>query len=368
MGLLPRTVISFVAVVALFILLMIWTRSTLSFQPSLPAPTGQHVVGRAEFDWIDGSRPDPIVGPANRELDSFVWYPAKQPGTRPAIYLRDNWLRVSNMGFGSPVYKGVQTHSWEDAEMAVPKPTGWPVVILSSGLGGLPIEYTSFSEELASHGYVVAAAANTWAGPTVVFPDGRVARSRDQQGDPSSTVRIWADDIGTVLNELAKLNDDPRSQFFQKLDLKHVGIAGHSFGGAASAEFCSQDSRCIAGVDMDGGLYGSVIDSGIQKPFLFLLSEGTPPYWMRIRPALRRKAERIHSEAMAGWQNTCSRSSQCRIEVMPGFRHMNFSDLAVLFRPPLDWAHPALGSVGGVKGLEITRHKLLDFLNRWVPV
>src|SRR5207253_2738174 len=50
-------------------------------------------------------------------------------------------------------------------------------------------------------------------------------------------------------------------------------VFGHSFGGAQAAQFCSQDSRCKAGIDIDGAPIGSVIQTGIDKPFMFLLSD-----------------------------------------------------------------------------------------------
>ncbi len=37
--------------------------------------------------------------------------------------------------------------------------------------------------------------------------------------------------------------------------------------------FCAQDARCKAGADIDGALHGGVLQTGIHKPFLFLLSE-----------------------------------------------------------------------------------------------
>jgi predicted dienelactone hydrolase len=55
--------------------------------------------------------------------------------------------------------------------------------------------------------------------------------------------------------------------------MTRVGVFGHSFGGATAAQFCSQDSRCKAGIDVDGSLHGSVIQAGIHKPFMFLLSD-----------------------------------------------------------------------------------------------
>jgi predicted dienelactone hydrolase len=66
---------------------------------------------------------------------------------------------------------------------------------------------------------------------------------------------------------------DASGKFTGRLDMTRVGVFGHSFGGATAAQFCSQDSRCKAGIDVDGSLHGSVIQAGIHKPFLFLGSE-----------------------------------------------------------------------------------------------
>jgi hypothetical protein len=48
---------------------------------------------------------------------------------------------------------------------------------------------------------------------------------------------------------------------------------GHSLGGATGLQFCHDDSRCKAGIDIDGAPYGSVVKDGVKQPFLFLLSD-----------------------------------------------------------------------------------------------
>jgi len=76
-----------------------------------------------------------------------------------------------------------------------------------------------------------------------------------------------------VVDRLEHLNtSDPSGKFTGRLAMTRVGVFGHSFGGAQAAHFCSQDSRCKAGIDVDGSLHGSVIQTGIHKPFMFLLS------------------------------------------------------------------------------------------------
>jgi pimeloyl-ACP methyl ester carboxylesterase len=52
-----------------------------------------------------------------------------------------------------------------------------------------------------------------------------------------------------------------------------VGVFGHSLGGAVAAQFCHEDSRCKAGIDIDGAPHGSVIQAGLRQPFMFLLSD-----------------------------------------------------------------------------------------------
>ena len=157
----------------------------------------------------------------------------------------------------------------------------------SIGRGGAsaPVaNYSTLNEDLASHGYIVVgfdAPYRTWQ---VVFPDGRVIDRTPENdlelvsGDEltaraNKLLAAWTSDIGFALDRLARLNDrDPSGKFQGRLDMTRVGLFGHSFGGAAAAQFCSQDSRCTAGIDVDGSLHGSVIRTGIHKPFMFLLS------------------------------------------------------------------------------------------------
>ena len=84
----------------------------------------------------------------------------------------------------------------------------------------------------------------------------------------------WTSDIAFVLDRLARLNaSDSSGKFGGRLDLTRVGVFGHSLGGAVAAQFCHEDFRCRAGIDIDGAPYGSVIDAGLRQPFMFLLSD-----------------------------------------------------------------------------------------------
>jgi hypothetical protein len=77
-----------------------------------------------------------------------------------------------------------------------------------------------------------------------------------------------------VLDQLERLNtSDASGKFTGRLDMTRVGVFGHSFGGAQAAQFCHEDARCKAGIDVDGRLFGSVVQAGLHQPFMFLLSD-----------------------------------------------------------------------------------------------
>jgi pimeloyl-ACP methyl ester carboxylesterase len=76
-----------------------------------------------------------------------------------------------------------------------------------------------------------------------------------------------------VVDQLQRLNADSSETFAARMDLQRLGMFGHSFGGATALEFCHQDSRCKAALDMDGIPFGSVVPEGLSKPGMFLLSD-----------------------------------------------------------------------------------------------
>ena len=121
-----------------------------------------------------------------------------------------------------------------------------------------------------------------------VFPDGRVIDRRpennpelcaekdvSQQADcMAKLVAAWTADTDYVLDRLERLTDsDPSGKFTRRLDMTRVGVFGHSLGGAIAAQFCHDDARCRAGIDIDGQPFGSVVKSGLRRPFMFLLAD-----------------------------------------------------------------------------------------------
>jgi len=265
-----------------------------SQEVTLPEPTGSAAVGRVGFDWVDSTRLETFSNDKNdhRELMVWVWYPAlRDTNATPADYLPINWrqAREQAMGFGAGLatqnLAKVHVHALDAAPLAVSSQP-YPVLIMQPGLGPIATDYTTFAEEFASHGYIVVGSTPTYSAQVVVFPDNRIIRQSPNatvadnalpqaaQTMLDALVNIWAADNIFIMNQLERLNTaDPAGRFTHHLDLQAIGVWGHSFGGASAAQTCRLDDRCKAGADLDGTLYGDVIQVGIQQPFMFIWSE-----------------------------------------------------------------------------------------------
>jgi len=262
---------------------------------TLPTPTGPFAVGRAIYDWTDDTKLDtlaPVPG-TKWELLVWMWYPS----TAVQSVAVDDYLPASMRAAAGPAggplrlltrdLSKVHGHSVREANLS-PEQRSYPVVIMRGGASAAVWSYSTLAEDLASHGYVVVGFDAPYRTSSVVFPDGRVMR-RIPENNPelclektgqerdrcaNRLLTAWTADIAFVLDQLEQLNaSDTSGKFTGRLNLTRVGVFGHSFGGAQAAQFCSQDSRCKAGIDVDGAPHGTVIQAGIDRPFLFLLSD-----------------------------------------------------------------------------------------------
>ena len=257
-------------------------------------------------------------------------------------------------------FRSIHTHSFENA--ALPETQGaWPVIIMQPGMGPIPTDYTVFAENLASQGYVVFGINQTYTSNLVVFPDGRIvprseegtipdsadAASADQ--DANRIEAVWAEDVLFVMDQLQDLQMDPSSRFHDKLDLAHIGVFGHSFGGATAVRICETDARCKAGADLDGTVFSEDVKGTLQEPFLFMAED-----------ECGRDCATMHQMYLGANKLAYYLS-------IKGTKHFNFSDLPLRLSPPgrslLSWLG-IIGSVQPKRGLEITNAYLVDFFNQ----
>lgn len=274
------------------LLALMWREHASS--TTLPALTGHFHVGRTSYAWVNEKLTDDFAQSpgTKRQVLVWIWYPAAVLNSTPrAEYLPAAWRTAlapySGVLMGHILTRDpavVRVRSYADPAVSPERPA-YPVVILRAGGGALTTDFTTLAEDLASHGYVVVGFDAPHRSGAVVLPDGHVElrppSANPEDMDAAAQKRLierllpmWTTDAQFVVDQLERLNAaDPSGRFNGRLDLRHLGFFGHSFGGATALQFCHDDARCKAGIDLDGAPYGSVVRDALSQPFLFLLSD-----------------------------------------------------------------------------------------------
>jgi predicted dienelactone hydrolase len=253
---------------------------------SLPKPTGPYPVGTRIVYLKDSSRVE-LEGahPMPRELIVQIWYPAAPSKNHLAAY-----QRMSETTFATSYRSVLWTNSRVDAPIAG-NDTPFVVLLFNHGWGERRTQDTFLTEDLASHGYVVAAIDHSYNAGRVAMPDGRVIQ--DTFGyEPIDAARRtaaqivetwnkelsrWVADEVFVLTSLQNENLDQKSFWYGHLDTKHSGAFGHSFGGAASVQVCSVDTRIRSALNMDGWTFGDIRHRTADQAIMFMYGAANFP-------------------------------------------------------------------------------------------
>jgi len=375
------TFILFASFVLGFVTLLALLRIDRKTSLILPEPRGPFGVSRLTETWTDEHRADPFVDAPSEsltELAVWIWYPSeKAPDLGAADYLPPEWrheleARQNLMSSLTKDLSAIHPHSVLDGPISKKQPS-YPLVILRGGLGAPVVNYTILAEDLASHGYVVVGFDAPYRTTAVVFPGKRVV-TRPSNLDPENLgkeaqdrlmahlLTAWVSDIGFVLDRLKQLNESTGSRFLGKLDLQKVGIVGHSLGGAAAAQFSHDDSRCVAGIDLDGALSDNVVKEGLRGPFMFLLSDhrgAKDPVDLQIAADIKSVCDRMPPESGMALS-------------IQGANHFSFSDQMLLRNQAVvSVVQRVMGlRLESRRGLEIaaeTVHRFLDVHLKGAP-
>jgi predicted dienelactone hydrolase len=351
---------------------------------TLPTPTGHFAVGRTMFAWVNNAETDELAPSpgAKREVVAWMWYPAASSSSAaPAEYLPAPWRAALAQGSGTLMSQyltrdlaQVRTHSTVDPDVS-PELPSYPVVILRAGGGALTTDFTTLAEDFASHGYIVVGFDAPYRTFVVVLPDGRVVR-RPPANDPevlpadqanqliNKLLLLWSSDTKFVVSQLEKLNSgEPAGKFTGRLDLQRLGMFGHSFGGAQALQFCHDDLRCKAGIDIDGAPYGTVVQEGLKQPFMFLLSDHS-----------RDLADPSSKQILSDFRSIYDHLPNGRLFVtIQGANHFSFSDQMLVKSQFVIGVMHALGisRLESRRGLAITAdyvHTFFDVYLKNAPV
>ena len=343
---------------------------------AFPPPTGPFGIGTVTYHWVDANRPE-VFSPDphdRRELMVQVWYPAHHvPGAERAPYLPQadsvgpalaRFLGMEDTAFGP--LQDITTHAVVSAPVADEEPA-YPVLIMLVGIKGSFRQLHTFQvEELVSHGYVVVALDQPYVEAVVVFPDGREA-SYDERWDPPRRTFLYAHipyvagDVTFVLDQLAALGADDAGTLSGRLDLDHVGLIGHSFGGVLGSEACRVDLRLRAALLEDAFMPTSVVDAGLTQPVMFITRDA--------------ESMRLERQVAGGWPESDIHETIDTMRAVyedlpgegyfievPGMFHLDMTD-APLFSSFAPWPGFS-GPIGGDRAHQIVNAYSLAFFDR----
>jgi len=253
----------------------------------LPPISGEYSIGVKEYHLIDESREEVLTDEPgdHREFILKVWYPTDYDVEGEWYeYMSEimfAWLMgrapIPLPGISETAYKDVMPHGKVDVPLAAN--TGpLPIVLFAHGLDGTIEIYSSFIEELVSRGYVVLSMNHPYIAGVVEFPDGRTVYHQDfsWQDNPEysdKALRTIIEDAKYALDFVEILNS-PNMLFDGRLDMEHIGMYGHSFGGASTLVCCAEDTRFDCGLTLDGVIYKDWLPYGINKPIFMMTADG----------------------------------------------------------------------------------------------
>jgi len=304
---------------------------------TLPAPTGQFAVGTTTLTLTDDSRAEPDDPASRRTVVVQLWYPAA-PSTNPIAHYQ-RWREATFSKLYTPL---LHTHSRVDAPIA-PTSTAFPVLLYGPRWSGQRTQNTALAEDLASHGYVIAAIDHPYNAARVDV-NGHIIEGHEPLEGPrgpsspaaaqiaywNSQLDLWAADDLFVLNQLAALN---ATRFHNELDTSHVAAFGHSFGGAASFRLLGLDPRIVSAVNLDGWTFGAM-DSRTTQPMMLIDEQAAAD---REHELLALPTPGDTQDQLDRADNTAVESSLARFGgyrlYIRGAQHLDFSDQPLL--PPL---------------------------------
>ncbi|WP_157974677.1 alpha/beta hydrolase family protein [Glycomyces dulcitolivorans] len=308
---------------------------------SLPEPTGEYGVGTEVLYLVDEDRADPWFPDEDRQLMATMWFPTEDQGeTAPYMTAEESAVFVDQLRIDAPAdyFSTVETNSVADAEPVRGK---LPLILLSPGWSFPRATLTSFAEDLASHGYAVAAVGHNYEAPTSL-PDGETnpCLACPSAPDGLAVTENRAADLSFVLDELTARG----SEWRRHLDRDDVIAGGHSMGGSAAHAVMQTDDRFAAGFNLDGKIH-DVDDATIDDPFLLVGNErnGLPGAAANNWPAAW--------DQMTGWKRWIQ---------VEQTTHSTFTDLT-LFAADLDIP---MQEMDGAYAVALTRAYVLAFADQ----
>ena len=230
-----------------------------------------------------------------------------------------------------------------------------PVVLFSGALSTSRHLYKAMLQKIAAAGYMTISIDHPFDADFVEFPDGSIVEGveidNDAQIQQAVTTRVA--DIAFVYKQLHNVSalEEFLPGYLSPRAVPKVVVVGHSLGGAAAASALVDIQSLRGGVNLDGTMFGPVLETGFEQPFMLMGHENktqeTDPSWKAIWPRL------------TGWKKEFEVKSMA---------HYSFSDLPLVIstlglngKLPSE-AQELLGSIEGIRATNLTTTYVKAFL------
>lgn len=324
-----------------------YTHAGLAGQPKhdyLLKPTGKYGVAFKDIHWIDGSNcPDPNFSQNQNDFSANnkqycheimvrIYYPTPfktYNGTayyKPAILAEQNALRAKHLKYENiEKLSRLKSHTIENAPII--KNVQFPILLFISGLGGQVQLYENLITELVSHGYIVVGINSMFINGDIALPNDKIISTIDVQSWNVATTKIIPILERDVEFVYKKIHDKSQNALFNSMDLKHIGVIGHSFGGRAVANVVNRHEtwfQALVTFDMEAHM-GSFEprNVSIMPPSMHIITAywRTAFNWMNLHYRLNKN----------GYLVTLSPTSKDKHYSY----HMNFTDFSMLQYMPV---------------------------------
>ncbi len=224
-----------------------------------PEKPGPYPVGVTTMVLVDHGRTDTATnGP--RSLMTEIWYPATDEAKgMPKNHLSDFFLKnksseftlIMLAAFGVDMTEADSRFQNFGVRDATIRDGVFPLLLFSHGNGGFRMQNTFWCEHMASHGYIVMSPDHT-GNCAGTFVDGNLVLIQQSEEARKQSATDRPKDISFLIDTMDRMNKGNDSRFFGRVDMDHIGMSGHSFGGFTCTWIGNLEPRVKALAPMAG--------------------------------------------------------------------------------------------------------------------
>lgn len=306
----------------------------------IPAPNGTYNVGRVTLQATNENSLQPFAprdeAPA---LQLSVFYPANSTKRVEVPYMPLEVAQFEDLNQSTIYMVDSPSGTFERLNMQL-APSGssiaqyskeWPLLVFGSALGTNRNFYNALISQVASSGYVVITYDTPYTTDIVLYDNGTTVFGNSSilfESNHTSLIIKATDETNIRAQDTSYIIDQFSNTTFVSsvipgcnscLNTSHVGVFGHSIGGATAATVTLNDTIVAGALDFDGTVWGDVVEQGLNKPFMLMVEEGNT-----------RNA--VNETPFDNWARMWPRLSSAKFDlIVNDSSHYTFSDYPLVF-------------------------------------